>query len=154
MNSLKNENSELENVSSEDLEIDGGPILTPSPKDQRILTLLFAIRTSVLEGQKKIEEIRRNQEQSDIKVDEVCKKVDKVHEKLLEPDRGLFARVRDLEAKSASAIQKEKELETSLKHVDQLVDWKSAFSKIWWYVGFTAGGILLKYIFDTYVTKK
>lgn len=147
--------NKAEEFSDEDETDENSELLkTGSQKQANVLTVLFAIRTEVLNSQKKINEIRRNQEESTKKVDEVVRKVDKVHEKLLEPDKGLFSRVRDLEMKTDIFKSKEKELETAITHVNKLVDWKSGFGKISWYVGFTLAGILFKYIFDMWVTKK
>lgn len=130
----------------------------PSVRDERLLEILFTIRTEVMNNQKEIHAIQTAQVESTKKLDESCRKVDKLHEKLLEPDTGLFARVRTLEMKfqTASDDQEEarEEVDETVKLVAPLVTIKEVWGKVWWYVFAGGAGVLIKYIFDVLITKK
>lgn len=111
-----------------------------------VISLLFGIRTEVLNTQRQIDEISVTQGEMKTKVDELGKK-------LLEPDEGLFARVRDLEGKIETAEKKDVEREKTFKHVDKLIEWREGWGKFAWYILFTICGIFAKYIFDAWISK-
>lgn len=128
----------------------------PLPRDQRMMSLLFGIRNEVLSSHKHINEIRAAQIEYNMKVDEACKKIDNLHTKILEPDTGLFARVRDLESGVKKLehenSEKKSDIQKTAQHVDKLVDWKDTVAKASWYVFAGGLGVLVKYIFDKLFT--
>lgn len=131
--------------------VDDSDLMVTTPK---VMELLFAIRTEVMTSQKQITLVQQKQDADSQKIEEMGTKVNKLSEKLLEPDEGLFARVRDIENKAKQNEERDKELDEAVKHVDKLVDWKSGFAKFSWYAITVVIGIMLKYIFDYVVTKK
>ncbi len=128
--------------------------MSEGSRDQRFMEVLFTIRTEVMNSQKEIHAIQTAQAEVAKKLDESSRKVDKLHDKLLEPDTGLFARVKTLEMKFQQAYEDQNEVEETVKHVDKLVSVKEVWGKVWWYVFAGGAGVLIKYIFDALITKK
>lgn len=109
-------------------------------KDHRVISLLFGIRTEILGLAKKVESTNKH--------------VEDIHTRLLEPDEGLFARVRDLEKEVKSVKDSDEEVKEAIKTVENLMNFKSWFTKIAWFFGATTTGVIIKYIFDQLVIKK
>ena len=130
---------------------------TPLSGQVGIFEVLYSIKAEVGTVHKRIDEMQHTMTRIGEESSVNGSKLTDLSEKLLEPDEGLFARVRDIERKieltEKITEKKGDETEAAVKQVDKLVTWKDTWGKVGWYVLIALVGVVLKYIFDFLVTK-
>lgn len=130
---VKAEPEETNELPSSDLD-ESDALVTPLAQP-RFTSLLFSMRSELLKNAQTINSIS-----GDLK---------DVSQRLLEPDTGLFARVKSIEDKVVIVAKDHDATQKALKKLDAAVLWKSVSIKLLWLIL----GVLVKYIFDHYVTK-
>lgn len=143
---------EADLLKEEDLDLDDDRALGLS--DRRVVRLLFGMRTEILRNQKQLDVIETTQSTIESKITSVDARISELSKKLLEPDTGLFARVRDLEKQMGTVTKKDEEHDKAAKNVDKMVDWQGGINKALWVFSATSLGVLVKYIWDVVITKK
>lgn len=120
----------------------------------REFDLLLSIKDEISTVHKRIDEASFTLKRVDAETAEHGAKLAALSEKLLEPDTGLFARVRDVENHIRTEEKEKPETKEAVKKVDRLVDWREMWSKGTWIIFVAIIGGVLKYIFDLLVTLK